>query len=369
MSILIISTLRDYHAVAVRWALRQRGVDAYIWSPFLDPLTERAAFVFSPSEGDWEARSGAIPIGQPVHAVWLRRKAPAQISPNAHDADRAFIGAQNRAFLECLWRSAWPEACWINPQAVHDRMRHKAPQLQEACRVGLSVPDTLISNDPEMVRSFAAKHPQGIILKSFSQFYWSTKEGARYGALASRLSADQLNNDDAIALTPSIYQEYVNVVREFRVTIMDQNIVAAEISVKEKDHVLLDSKIYYNRTNVRCADIPDNIIKKLLKFMKNSGLIFGTFDIVENDNGDFIFLELNEQGQFLWKEYYDPNIKILESFSYFLAEKAGYQNLKINNPKITCSEFEKSVDYEEMLEARRTLKIEMPEGVRTGALE
>jgi hypothetical protein len=36
--------------------------------------------------------------------------------------------------------------------------------------------------------------------------------------------------------------------------------------------------------------------------IKKNGLHFGEFDIIKNQNGEYVFLELNPNGQWLWLE-------------------------------------------------------------------
>ncbi|MNG07036.1 hypothetical protein D3C84_903210 [compost metagenome] len=42
--------------------------------------------------------------------------------------------------------------------------------------------------------------------------------------------------------------------------------------------------------------------EQILEFMKNLGLTFGCLDFLENKNGEYIFLEINPSGQWLWIE-------------------------------------------------------------------
>lgn len=52
--------------------------------------------------------------------------------------------------------------------------------------------------------------------------------------------------------------------------------------------------------------------------MRRMGLVFGALDFIVTPEGDYVFLEVNEQGQFLWIEELNPNIPILDMFVQFL---------------------------------------------------
>jgi len=53
--------------------------------------------------------------------------------------------------------------------------------------------------------------------------------------------------------------------------------------------------------------------------MDSLGICFGAFDLILDPNGDFIFLEVNEAGQFLWIEEICPDFLVLAAFSAFLS--------------------------------------------------
>ncbi len=55
--------------------------------------------------------------------------------------------------------------------------------------------------------------------------------------------------------------------------------------------------------------------------MKKLGLVFGCFDFIVTPDNEYYFLEVNEQGQFLWIEEVNPDIKILDAFVNLLISK------------------------------------------------
>jgi len=52
--------------------------------------------------------------------------------------------------------------------------------------------------------------------------------------------------------------------------------------------------------------------------MRKMGLVFGSLDFIVTPNDEYIFLEVNEQGQFLWMEEYNLDFKMLDIFVNFL---------------------------------------------------
>ena len=62
--------------------------------------------------------------------------------------------------------------------------------------------------------------------------------------------------------------------------------------------------------------------------MAKLGIVFGCFDFVVTPEGEFIFLEVNESGDFLWMEECAPEYNILSRFAAWLAQ----------TPQETCGE-------------------------------
>ena len=52
--------------------------------------------------------------------------------------------------------------------------------------------------------------------------------------------------------------------------------------------------------------------------MKKMGLVFGATDFIVNEKHEYVFLEVNEQGQFLWLVDLNSNFKMLDIFINFL---------------------------------------------------
>jgi hypothetical protein len=89
-----------------------------------------------------------------VEAVWYRRAIhPTPISALA-PPERVFVSGELRHLATGLVLN--PEIRWINPIEKVSLAEHKLYQLQLARKLGLRVPRTLVSRDPNELHSFAA---------------------------------------------------------------------------------------------------------------------------------------------------------------------------------------------------------------------
>ena len=54
--------------------------------------------------------------------------------------------------------------------------------------------------------------------------------------------------------------------------------------------------------------------------MRMLGLAFGCIDLIVTPQGEYVFLEVNEMGQFLWVEQREPACPLLRAFATMLIE-------------------------------------------------
>jgi hypothetical protein len=58
-------------------------------------------------------------------------------------------------------------------------------------------------------------------------------------------------------------------------------------------------------------------------FAQKARICFGSVDFAVDKNGQWWFLEINEQGQFLWLDQFNPQAKTLEKFCAFITAPEG----------------------------------------------
>ncbi|HFL3259433.1 TPA: hypothetical protein ACG3I5_003099 [Clostridioides difficile] len=111
--------------------------------------------------------------------------------------------------------------------------------------------------------------------------------------------------EEDISLTPIYVQEYVEKYYELRITIVDDKIYPVRIDA----YNIVDWRVNQEYNKYSLVDIPKNIENKCLEMLKILNLKFGAFDFIVNKKEEFIFLEVNPNGQWLWlEEILDLNI-------------------------------------------------------------
>lgn len=122
--------------------------------------------------------------------------------------------------------------------------------------------------------------------------------------------------EEDISLTPLYVQEYIGKKFEVRITIIGNYIFPVKISPYNK----IDWRIDQQNNKYSICEIPNEIRNKCFYLLKKMNLKFGAFDFVVNNSGEYIFLEVNPNGQWLWLEKY-LNLNISECIMKYLLEE------------------------------------------------
>jgi glutathione synthase/RimK-type ligase-like ATP-grasp enzyme len=186
--------------------------------------------------------------------------------------------------------SSMDEAWFVNDPR-HQAAAVKPYQLRVAQRTGLRVPDTLITNDPIAAAAFVERHHGQVVHKALSAPRHCFRGTQRWSDSERTLLSD-------LVLAPTIFQETVTDCRELRITVMGERAFAAEF---RPQHGLIDGRLDY-ATRYRPHALPEGVSRMLIDLVRRLGLVFSTIDMKLTDEGEYVFLELNPMGQFLYIE-------------------------------------------------------------------
>ena len=135
----------------------------------------------------------------------------------------------------------------------------------------------------------------------------------------SRISFLELPSNKLLQLTPGIFQKEIKKKYELRITYFGGFMVAAKLNSQLHAEGAVDWRaIPGKEMSIEPYILPDSLKQQIRAFMKKMGLVFGALDFIVNEEHDYIFLEVNEQGQFLWKEELNSDFKMLDIFINFL---------------------------------------------------
>jgi glutathione synthase/RimK-type ligase-like ATP-grasp enzyme len=318
-SILILSIPGDQHATAVQLALAQKGYSSEIWYTSDFPSQAKESVFFDQAKIDLAACViGGETLKMDAHTIWNRRARYNSSHGSLHPSDRPFAEVEcyrfRNAFLDILSQRSF----WVNSWQSMLRAENKLWQHYQAWRVGFDTPLSIYTNDPVEIRKFVRLCGGRIIYKPFIGTQWATDQTS-WGCYTVALTVEDLVSDDLLQATPGIYQELVEKDYELRVTIMGRRIFAAKILSQQTENGKVDWRRSYEELRVEPVELPERVAALCYSLMQELNIVFGCFDLIKTPNGRYVFLEVNQQGQFLFVEQY-TGLPLLDAFCEFLAQ-------------------------------------------------
>jgi len=304
VTVLILSNRRDAHVPPVVAELERRN--ANVLRLDTDTLWSESQLEFWLEEGATISGRLTTPLQQvelsDITAVWYRRPESPTFDQLGSREAIEFAQHETQAAVDNLVALlSRPNVRWLShPEAIR-RAGGKVRQLADAATLGLKVPSTLVSGNPESVRRFAAGCEQ-TIAKLLSKGVPRTAAVAdQYTIFTNILSPEQLMADQDIAVCASIYQPYIVKAFELRVTLVGRNAMSCRIDSQVTDSTRIDWRNYdLENTPHTPYELPQHIGSKLFELMASYGLAFAAVDLIVTPEGEFVFLELNPNGQWLW---------------------------------------------------------------------
>lgn len=167
---------------------------------------------------------------------------------------------------------------------------NKLKQLSLANKCGLKIPKTFITNSKIKVEealgnSFITKAIQeNLVYQDSTQILYQRVE---------QISSSELSKK----FFPSFFQENVNKVLELRSFFFNDKFYTIAFTSKGGS---IDMRDNYNFMDYYKYTLPKNIENKLHFLITELNLFSGSIDLLLDNNGNYIFLEVNTEGQFDW---------------------------------------------------------------------
>jgi len=316
MKVVILAHENDNHTTPLKWGLEQAGYQVVCWGGLAWNEKQRASASFDETDRLW---LGAHPV-EPGDVVWIRRPQPAVHNPNVTESDRKFAEGEYRWFSLSLMYllEALPFRC-VNKYTASRFINNKSVQLVLARQCGMNVPATLMSNQPGTVRKFLEEYPGRTSCKPFFPHVWQKSDGGLAATETFELTADQLPTDEILTWAPAIYQEMVVKEYDVRMVLMGNNVYSYALHNPKK---ALDWRQDAGQglVEVEIIKTPAAVEKAVLEFARRAGVCFGSLDFAIDNRGEWWFLEINEQGQFLWLDDFNPKVNMMQKFLAFITE-------------------------------------------------
>lgn len=294
------------------------------------PLQNKLSTIFQ--DGEWvsyletpEAKHRLDDIS----AIWYRRAY--NIGKGLkEEMDSKFYGAamgEIRNTLFGFFESV--DAYSLGKPSVYRRLDSKEEQLKIADKLGLTIPATCLTNNPDEARKFIIKH-QNVVAKMQTGFA-IYEDGVENVVFTNVVGEDKLEELDSLLYCPMQFQQMIQKKKELRITIVGRDVYAFEIDSQQSE----DAKIDWRKDGVNLIDkwnrteLPTDVEAKLLELLDIYNVDYGAIDMIVSPEDEYYFIEINAAGEFFWLDNLTEGNLISKSIADVLCDKAPRRNNEV----------------------------------------
>ncbi|MFA6535927.1 MAG: hypothetical protein WC250_01070 [Candidatus Paceibacterota bacterium] len=298
--ILILTKSYDPTADFVCEKAKMRGIGVHRVD--LDSLPKEGT-VSIMGNGSWaiDANTGKIDSRE-IKRVWQRRIPTIKMGFPDPEANE-YAEKEWRLLFE-WWINSLPDGRVLDPEHRLKFAYNKLLQLQCAKRVGLTVPDTLVTTDRVLVEQFYEKHGGMIVVKSLGGFGKVHTDRQEFEAIyTSQVTEKDLARLSELKCVPVVFQTCIEKLYEIRATVVGDQIFSCKIESQKSEKTKIDWRKYdFKNVPHTQIELPPAINEKILSVMSTFGIHFASFDLAFDQSGQYIFFEMNPNSQWVWIE-------------------------------------------------------------------
>ena len=235
-----------------------------------------------------------------VKSVYFRRpQLPLLSDFSISDAEKQLILKEIAYTLEGLYKILINKF-WISPVFSIREAENKIYQLLLAEKLGFTIPNSIITNEKQCAEVFISENKANII-KPIKTGVIDEKNNEKV-IFTSDFNLNQIGSLNRISYCPTYFQEKIEKKADLRVTVVGNELFA----VKIHSQLNLESKTDWRKGSEYVSyekfDICPEIKKQCIQLTKALNLNFGAIDFIIDQNDNYIFLEINPNGQWAWLE-------------------------------------------------------------------
>ena len=289
--------------------------------------------------GDVGAWTGTIDVQtngrridvEAIRSVWWRRPGPYLLPDDFSAQEREFAVDEIDHALRGLWASL--DCYWVSyPESIR-QASWKGGQLRRAAELGFEVPRTLVTTNPEAARAFYDDCGGQLCYKVLTDPFLGAPKMAEkhpeelapepHETPTTMITAAELEMLDSVRLVPCLFQEYVPKRLELRVTVIGEEVFAAEIHSQDHEKARVDWHGQYDGVSFRKATLPVEVAERCLALARSYDLNYSAIDLVLTPDGRYVFLENNPNGQFRFVELLVPELELTAALAACLVRGAN----------------------------------------------
>lgn len=261
-----------------------------------------------------------------ISAIWYRRAYNIG-SGLKEELDAKFYGAAMGEIRNTLFGFIESVDTYsLGKPGIYRRLDSKEEQLKVADKLGLTIPDTCITNNPDVAKKFILQH-RNVVAKMQTGFA-ITEDGVESVVFTNVVSENKLEELDTLLYCPMQFQKMIEKKKELRITIVGRDVYAFEIDSQQFE----DAKVDWRKDGVNLLDkwvrteLPGDIEEKLLELLDIYNVDYGAIDMIVSPENEYYFIEINAAGEFFWLDNLTEGNLISKSIADVLCDKAPRRN-------------------------------------------
>lgn len=301
MKVLVITNKSDLTADFIIKKLKEKKIPFYRFNT--EELTKSLSLTLNFSENSYyifdSIANTQINLKEFTSVYFRRPELPFILSEGLTEGEVTFIKNEILYTLEGVYKIL-KDAYWISPVYAIREAENKIHQLIIAKSLGFKLPESIITNSLEKAQKFFVNNQNDCIIKPIKSGLIEDKNDSKvvFTNNIKSLPDEKLR----IEQCPSFFQEHIRKEADIRVTVVGSKIFATSISSQKNEITKTDwrrGEIPLDHVKIK---LPLDIEIKCIQLLKYLNLRFGAIDFVKDENGNFIFLEINPNGQWAWIE-------------------------------------------------------------------
>lgn len=303
LMILILSDKDDPSVDLVLPKLLQRGLDVYWWDPADYPAAARLTSRLT--GGSWRhtlVTPDAEIDSAGVSSVWIRRPGRPRAAPSVTEPVHRDFVARTGQILMDGWQQTF-DARWFPARTellLHTQ--NKLVNLAAAVRLGFTVPATTVTNDPDELAGMWEDTGGRFIGKEVELVPYQV-DGQDHAFYTTSVTRRHLISRHRLAYAPVILQPKIDKAVELRVTVVGERAFTVAISSQNSRMTRDDFRHQEgNFAGYSAYELPADVEGRCVELVSSLGLAFGCLDVILTPEGEYVYLELNPNGQWAWAE-------------------------------------------------------------------
>lgn len=237
-----------------------------------------------------------------VNSVYFRR---AEVSKLNHINDISiqelnYLRSEISFLLEGVYKLL-QDKYWLNNVYRIREAENKIYQLQIAKKIGFEIPISTISNVVDSIKESIKNCDNDCIVKPIKTGNMKDEETPKV-IFTSKIENDIVSESERIQSFPIFLQKNVHKKYDLRCIVVGEKVFAAQI----ESQAVKEAQIDWRRSNEylehKIHELPMYIEKLCIQMTKQLNLNYSAIDLILNEQGDYIFLECNPNGQWAWLE-------------------------------------------------------------------